>query len=127
LGGFYGLSDVYVPDHNERFAVLPEDGMSGFVEIKDKALLRDILCVQSERVVGNDNTVRYKTMSLQLPQASHRYHFVKAKVRIHEYPDGQLGVFHGPRKLAQYTKNGQIIIEQGQIQKLAAVVSCWQT
>ena len=55
-----------------------------------------------------------KTLSLQLPQASHRYHFVKAKVRVHEYPDGGLAVFHGPRKLGTYTKTGQLIIEQGQ-------------
>jgi hypothetical protein len=27
-------------------------------------------------------------------------------VRIHEYPDGMLAVFHGPRKLAEYHENG---------------------
>ena len=108
------IRETFVPDYNRRFAVLPKEDMSAFVEVRDKALLRDILCVQSERVVGNDNTVRYKTLRLQLPLAAHRTHYVKARVRVHEYPDGTLAVFHGPRKLANYTQKGQLIIEQGQ-------------
>jgi hypothetical protein len=35
-----------------------------------------------------------------------RPHFVKAKVRVHEYPDGALAIFHGPRKLASYAADG---------------------
>ena len=29
-----------------------------------------------------------------------RYHFVKARGRVHRYPDGRMAVCHGPRKLA---------------------------
>ncbi len=68
--------------------------------------LDDILCVQEERTVAGDNTVRYKTLSLQIPQDRHRHHYVKAKVRVHEYPDGHLAIFHGPRRLAGYTADG---------------------
>jgi hypothetical protein len=52
---------------------------------------RDILCVQEERVVGNDNTVRYRGLSLQIPPSPLRPHFVKARVRVHEYPDPHAG------------------------------------
>ena len=52
-------------------------------------------------MVGNDNTVRYKNLSLQIPAGRHRHHYVKAKVSVHEYPDGDLAVFHGPRCLAR--------------------------
>lgn len=31
---------------------------------------------------------------------------VKAKVRVHEYTNGTLAIFHGPRKLAEYDKDG---------------------
>ncbi len=41
-------------------------------------------------------------MTLQIPEDRHRYHYVKAKVRVHEYPDGHLAVFHSPRRLAVY-------------------------
>src|SRR3954463_9064621 len=34
--------------------------------------LDDILCVQAERVVGNDNTVRYEGRVLQIPEQRHR-------------------------------------------------------
>ena len=62
--------------------------------------------MQHDRVVGNDNTVRYKGLSLQIPADRHRHHYVKAKVVVHEYPDGTLAVFHGPRCLARYTADG---------------------
>ena len=61
-----------------------------------------------DRVVAGDNTVRYKNRTLQIP-ARHRHHYVKAQVRVHEYPDGHLAVFHGPRCLARYRADGETI------------------
>ncbi len=71
--------------------------------------LADTLCEQFERTVGNDNCVRFESLSLQLPAAQHRCHFVKAKVRVHRYGNGNLAVFHGPRRLADYTHEGKLI------------------
>ena len=59
--------------------------------------------------MNSDNTVRYKGRVLQIPEDRHRYHYVKAKVRVHEYPDGTLAVFHGPRKLAHYEPDGDLV------------------
>lgn len=56
--------------------------------------------------MANDNTVRYQGLSLQIPQDPHRFHYVKVMVRVHEYPDGALAVFHGPRCLARYSAEG---------------------
>jgi hypothetical protein len=78
---------------------------------------RDILCVQEDRIVGNDNTVRYRRLILQLPPSPLRPHFVRARVRVHEYPDGTLAVFHGPRCLARYDDQGFLI---DHVQSLAA-------
>ena len=69
----------------------------------------DILCLHAERVVANDNTVRYARRVLQLPAGAARPHYVKARVRVHEYPDGTLAVFHGPRCLARYQADGSPI------------------
>ncbi len=98
------LRETFLPDHNRRFAITPEAPGSAFVPFAGN--LDDILCVQVERTVGNDNTVRYKNLSLQIPEDRHRYHYVKAKVRVHEYPDASLAIFHGPRCLARYGANG---------------------
>ncbi len=101
------LKEVYLPAHNARFARPAEDTGSAFVPFTGN--LADILCVHEERVVGNDNTVRYKGRSLQIPADRHRHHYVKARVRVHEYPDGALAVFHGPRCLARYQADGSPI------------------
>ena len=103
------LKEVFWPAHNARFARPAEDTGSAFVAFA--GTLEDILCVQQERIVAGDNTLRYKGRTLQIPADRHRHHYVKARVRVHEYPDGTLAVFHGPRRLACYTAQGQPIDE----------------
>jgi transposase len=99
------IEEVYVGEHNARFAVAAEHPESAFVADAAGAH-RDILCVQEERVVGNDNTVRYRRLCLQIPPSPLRPHFVKARVRVHDYPDRTLAIFHGPRCLARYRADG---------------------
>jgi len=67
--------------------------------------------VQEERQVGNDNTARYKGRVLQIPADRHRRHYVEASVRVDEYPDSRLAVFHGPRRLARYSAAGTLLGE----------------
>jgi transposase len=102
------LRDVYIPEHNRRFAIAAEQTGSAFAIDKD-GVWREILCVQEERRVGNDNTVKWRRSILQLPASRLRSHFVKATVRVHEYPDGRLAVFWGPHRLADYEANGAIV------------------
>jgi len=111
------IREVYLPAHNARFAktaALPE---SAFVAAAP-AQLRETLCVQDERVVARDNTVAYGGLRLQLPPSPLRAHYVKARVRVHQYPDGGLAVFHGPRPIARYTSEGVLI--DAESSKLAA-------
>jgi transposase len=99
------LNDVYIAEYNERFAVAAEQEGSAFVADTMEAW-REILCIQEDRTVGNDNTVKWERRSLQLPPSRLRPHFVKATVRVHEYPDGQLAVYWGPHRLADYAADG---------------------
>jgi transposase len=102
------IRQVYLSEHNARFAVAPEHPETAFVG--DAAgVHRDILCVHEERVVGNDNCVRYRGLSLQIPPSPIRPHFVKVRVRVHDYPDGTLAIFHGPRCLARYRADGRTL------------------
>jgi transposase InsO family protein len=111
------LATVYIARHNARFAVPAAEEGTAFVPFL--GALDDVLCVQEERVVGNDNTVRYAGRVLQIPEQRHRRHFVKASVRVHEYPDGRLAIFHGPRRLADYEPDGTLI-DQARIGRTAA-------
>jgi hypothetical protein len=104
------IREVYLPAHNARFArpaAVPE---SAFVAVHDPAMLTETLCVQDNRVVGRDNTVSWEGLKLQLPESPLRHHWVKARVRVHEYPDGLIAVFHGPRCIARYTAQGVEIV-----------------
>jgi len=100
------LAERFVPAHNARFAVAAAEAGSAFVPFAGD--LAEILCVQVERMVGNDNCVRYQGLSLQIPAQRHRHHFVKVKVRVHAYANGRLAVFHGPRCLARDTADGRL-------------------
>jgi hypothetical protein len=105
------IREIYLPMHNDLFAVAPQVDESAFVPMRDLTTLVDILCVQQNRVVARDNTVSYEGRMLQLPSSPVRAHYVKANVRVHEYPDGTLAVFHGPRRLAGYTAEGHEILD----------------
>ena len=50
------LRESYVPQHNARFAVAAEQEGSAFVAMRGVDL-REVLCHEEARVVGNDNTV----------------------------------------------------------------------
>ena len=100
------LKETFVPQINACFAIKPSEPGSAFVPFT--GALKDTLCIQEERVVGNDNTVRYKNLILQIPEDKHRHHYVKARVRVHHYSDQTLAIFHRPRKLACFDKNGNI-------------------
>ena len=101
------IAEHYLPQHNAAFAIAPAEAGSAFVpDHADQAA--EILCVQEERRVGNDNTLKWRGLVLQIPPSPLRPHFVRASVRIHEYPDGRLAVFHGPHRLADYDALGNL-------------------
>lgn len=100
------IREVFLPDFNKRFSVPAAEEGNAFVPLLGFDI-GEVLCVQDERQVQNDNTVRYKGLVLQIPEQRHRHHFVKLTVRVHEYADGSIALFHGPRRLADYGANGK--------------------
>lgn len=104
------LRDVYIPAHNARFAVKAAQDGSAFVAVAGVELA-EILCVQEERQVGADNCVSFNRLKLQIPQSPLRAHFVKATVKVRQYHDGTLAIFHGRRRLGRYDQKGKAIEE----------------
>jgi transposase len=101
------LREVFMAEFNARFGVAAAEAGTAFVAYSGAAL-DDTLCLQEERRVGRDNCVSWRGTSLQIPQQSHRHHYVRATVRVHEYPDGRLALFDGPRCLARYAADGTL-------------------
>ena len=114
------LKEVYLADHNRRFAIAPQQEGSAFVTDRTQAW-REILCIVEERLVGNDNTIAWGGRRLQLPESRLRPHFVKAHVRVHAYPDATVSVFLGPHRLARYTADG---VEMVPVPTAASVAAC---
>jgi len=102
------LRERFVPAYNLEFGRSPADPVSAFVSLGTTDL-EQVLCVEEERVVARDNTVAYEGRQLQLPASTARAHYVKARVKVRQYPDSTLAVFHGPRRIASYTAQGQEI------------------
>src|SRR6266851_263651 len=82
------LTEQFVPNYNARFAVPAAEEGSAFIAYAGRPL-EDVLCIQESRQVGRDNCVVWNGISLKIPPQRHRYHYVKATVRVHGYPDGQ--------------------------------------
>ena len=99
------LRETYVPDHNARFGKAAAEPGSAFVSCAGIAL-NEVLCVQDDRQVGRDNCVSWSGRTLQIPEQRHRRHYVKAEVCVHEYPDGRLAIFDGPRCLVRFDAKG---------------------
>lgn len=102
------LEETYRPAFNEEFGVEPTEEEELFVKWAG-AELDDILCEQFSRTVRNDNCVVFKKLTLQIPKDKYRYHYVKAKVRLCRYANGNFAIFHGHRKLAQYDQEGELL------------------
>jgi hypothetical protein len=100
------LRQEFVPDYNARFAVPAAEEGSAFIPYAGRPL-EDVLCVQESRQVGRDNCVNWNGISLQIPPQRHRHHYVKATVRVHQYPAGDLAIFDGPSCLARFDRNGK--------------------
>jgi transposase len=102
------LAEVYMPNHNAEFTCPATEEGTAFIPAP-AIDLDNILCEQFERTVNKDNCVSFEGRILQIPAQRHRLHYVKAKVRVHRYLDGNLAIFHGPRCLANYDAQGNLL------------------
>jgi len=102
------LARTYRPTFNAGFAVPAREEGSAFVPWIG-GNVGEILCEQVERTGGHDNCVRYPNLFLELPADRYHCHYMKAKVRVHHYANGRLAVFHGPRRLADYSADGKLL------------------
>ena len=102
------LKEVYMPTFNAEFVQPASEQGSAFVPWIGGELA-DIFCERHERVVGHGNCVSFEGLKLQIPADRHRCHYVKAKVIVLRYPNRQMAIMHGPRKLGTYDSSGKEI------------------
>jgi transposase len=99
------IAATYLPAHNRRFAIEAAEPGSAFVSWTGGALA-EVLCHQEDRVVGNDNTVSFEKLRLQIEPSPLRHHFAKATVQVRRYLDGTIALFFGPRCIGRFAPDG---------------------
>jgi transposase len=105
------IAAAYLPAHNQRFTVEAGEPESAFVPWSGPPL-QEVLCHQEKRVVGNDNTIVFGRLRLQIEPSPLRPHFVKATVEVRRYVDATIAIFYGPRCIGRYRADGKPIAIQ---------------
>jgi transposase len=104
------LHETYRPRHNERFAVAPTEAASGFTPLLGVDLDR-FLCREVSRRVNRDNTVVLGQRVLQLPEAAGNLGRYRRGVTVRHHVDATYSIWRGPRCLARYQANGQLLTQ----------------
>lgn len=99
------LRDHFIPDYNATFTRPPADPASAFVPLGDVDL-EQILGEEEERVVGQDNTVSFDGVHLQLTKQPARPTCAGLRVIARRHLDGAYTVWRGPHCLGHYAPTG---------------------
>jgi len=94
--------------HSESFTVAAEQTGTAFLRYPGTDLEK-IFSQQQERVVDNDNTVRFEGRSLQIPQQTFRFSLARCRVLVCEHLDQTVSVHYGHHALGHYDAAGQLL------------------
>jgi hypothetical protein len=102
------LAKDWIGLHDASFSVEAEQSGTAFLPYVG-AELEKIFSQQHERVVDNDNTVRYDNRCLQIPQQTFRFSLARCRVLVCEHLDQTLSVHYGNHVLGRYNAAGQYL------------------
>src|SRR5450759_242465 len=91
----------YLQRHNRRFTVPAADAEPAWMPWPATLRLAELFCFKYQRVVANDNTVRFGTHLLDIPPNRARNSYARARVEVHERFDGTLCVYYRGECLAR--------------------------
>ena len=101
------LQQSWMATHNRKFTVPPAQAGTAFVPYRG-ADLNKIFSHQEERVVGQDNIVRFDNLQLQIESQTFRYSLARCRVLVCRHLDGSLSVYYGQHRLGHYDPNGNV-------------------
>ena len=106
-------ANAYLPDwirqeHNRKFSVAARESGTAFVPYFGTDLDK-IWSNQQERIVGNDNTVSFQKLKLQIPQQTFRFSLAKCRVLVCQHLDATISIHYGPHRLGNYDAEGKLL------------------
>jgi transposase len=111
------LRNDWIAMHDACFSVEAEQAGTAFLPYTGTELEK-IFSQQHDRVVDNDNTVRYENRCLQIPQQTFRFSLARCHVLVCEHLDQTLSVHYGNHVLGWYDAAGKLSAPSAQ-RKLA--------
>lgn len=100
------LATDWMAIHDAAFSVEAEQTGTAFLPYTGTELEK-IFSQQHDRVVDNDNTVRYDNRCLQIPQQTFRFSLARCRVLVCEHLDQTLSVHYANHMLGRYDAAGQ--------------------
>jgi transposase len=102
------LRDRYIAEFNRRFAVAAKEKGTAFRTCSRKDL-DWVFSIQTERVVGKDNTVAIADRRWQIDKTRFRHSLAGCTVTIHEHLDGGISIRYGPHVVARFDLLGKAL------------------
>jgi transposase len=93
------LEEMFLEDLNRRYAVKAAEDQDLHRAVESGVILEEVLCVQEERVVGNDWCVRWRNRWLQIEAEHEGLRLPRRRVKVKQLADGRLIVEHRGSKL----------------------------
>jgi transposase InsO family protein len=93
------LKNIYIPEHNKKFAVHPQEN-ADFHRSIDAFNLHSIFCLKFERIINNDYTICFKNNWFQLEKSPSVFIRRGQSVSIHEHFDGTIDIIRNGNRLA---------------------------
>src|SRR4029434_8826366 len=111
------LRNDWIAMHDALFSVKAEQSGTAFLPYTGTEL-DQIFSQQHDRVIDNDNTVRYENRCLQIPQQTFRFSLARCPVLVCEHLDQTMTVHYGTHVLGRYDAAGQPLERSGQHQRV---------
>lgn len=102
------LGHEWIVMHDASFSVKAEQTGTAFLPYPGKDLDK-IFSQQHDRVVENDNTVRFDNRCLQIPQQTFRFSLARCHVLVCAHLDQTISVHYGHHELGHYDAAGLLL------------------
>ena len=99
------LREKYIEEFNGKFSVPAEEKGTAFRRT-GRSDLNWIFSIQTERVVGKDNTVAIRERMWQIDKTRFRYSLAGTTVTIHEHLDENVSIRYGPHVVGHFDRHG---------------------
>src|ERR1039457_1811469 len=110
------LRDKYIKEFNAKFSVPAAEKGTAFRRTS-RGDLNWIFTVQTERVVGKDNTVAIGDRLWQIDKTRFRSSLAGSTVTIHEHLDETVSIRFGPHVVGRFDSKGEKLINPSREQR----------